>query len=214
MKTEHLVYVIYVAFFLAAMTAILAVPLLSFGQDMGAAYNAFSYTCHQKMSRSLCVFSDGAGYWMGDCLQQSGIFLNDALDRKAVEVKAGTAIGYKMPVCARDFGLYGAMLLAALVYPFIRKIDDKAIYPAMWLLVAIVPLALDGGIQLVSEMGFLPFVYESTNLLRLLTGAIAGFAASFYAIPLLMNMFGSSGVEKKKEKPAKQAGGPHPAQDV
>ncbi|NYZ74096.1 DUF2085 domain-containing protein [Candidatus Micrarchaeota archaeon] len=200
MKIEHLVYAAYVGFFLVTMAVILAVPLLAFQHDMGTVYDAFGYTCHQKMSRSLCVFSDGAGYWIADCRQQNGVFLSAAMDRMTVEVQTDTALGYKMPVCSRDFGLYGAMLLGALVYPFLRKIEDKDIYPAIWLLVAIAPLALDGGIQLVSEIGLLPFVYESSNFLRLLTGAIAGIAASFYAIPLLMNMFGTSGGKKEKEK--------------
>lgn len=199
MKIEHIVYTAYVVFFLAVMAAIIAVPLLQFHQDMNWAYDALSYTCHQKMSRSLCIFSDGGGYWIADCLGQSGSFISTAEDRRAIEVRTGSALGYKMPVCARDFGLYGAMLLGALVYPFFRKMDEKEIYPAIWLILAIAPLALDGGIQLVSEMGLLPFVYESTNAIRLLTGVIAGVAASFYAIPILMNMFSST----PKEQPAK-----------
>lgn len=204
MKIEHAVYAVYTGFFLITMAAILAVPLLSFHQDMGTAYDAFGVTCHQKMSRSLCVFSDGAGYWIADCLNQTGIFLSTVVDRKAVEVQTGTALGYKMPVCARDFGLYGAMLLGALVYPFVRKIGDKSMYPSIWLLLAIVPLAIDGGVQLVSELGLLPFVYESTNLIRLLTGAIAGIAASFYAIPLLVNLFSPSDSGKKEKEKRKK----------
>ncbi|MDD5171434.1 MAG: DUF2085 domain-containing protein [Candidatus ainarchaeum sp.] len=199
MKIEHAVYGAYVGFFLIIMAAILAVPLLAFQQDMGAAYDAFAYTCHQKLSRSLCVFSDGDGYWIGDCTNQTGGYVATAADRRIVEVRTDSIVGYKMPVCARDFGLYGAMLLGAIIYPFVRKLDDKTIYPAIYLILAIVPLALDGGIQLVSEIGILPFVYESSNAIRLLTGAIAGFAATFYAIPMLMNMFGSSNDGKKKD---------------
>jgi len=207
MKIEYLVYVIYVGFFLATMAAILAVPLLAFQQDMGAAYDAFGYTCHQKMSRSFCVFSDGAGYWIADCLQQNGVFLSTAMDRRAVEVQTDTALGYKIPVCARDFGLYGAMLIGALIYPRFRRVDERNTYPAIWLIIAIIPLALDGGIQLVSELGLLPFVYESTNAIRLATGVIAGVTASFYAIPILMNLFSST----PKEQPKKAGGKPKAA---
>jgi uncharacterized membrane protein len=201
MKNEHVVYGVYTGFFLIVMAAILAVPLLAFQQDMGTAYDAFAYTCHQKLSRSLCVFGDDDGYWIGDCTNQTGGYIATVADRRMVEVQTDTALGYKMPVCSRDFGLYGAMLLGALVYPFVRKLEDKTIYPAVWLIAAIVPLALDGGIQLVSELGLLPFVYESNNAIRLFTGVIAGFAATFYAIPMLMNMFGSSdGKKKEKQK--------------
>jgi uncharacterized membrane protein len=109
-------------------------------------------------------------------------------------VKSGDAIGYKMPVCSRDFGLYAALLMGALVYPIVRELKDRRVPPPVFFLLALVPIALDGGLQLgtilLSSMGTIDFVYESTNVLRLITGVIAGFAASFYAIPLLMNMFG------------------------
>jgi uncharacterized membrane protein len=52
-----------------------------------------------------------------------------------------------------------------------------------------VPIGLDGGLQLASDTGLVAFAYESTNMIRVITGGIAGLAASFYAIPVLMNMF-------------------------
>jgi len=140
------------------------------------------------MSRSLCVFNDGGAYWISDCTPQNGTYVTDRDDRLTLKTENGTAIGYKMPACARDFGIYGAMLLAALAYPFLRKLDDRTVLPAAYLLLALVPMGLDGGIQLASDLGWAPFAYESTNLIRLLTGAIAGGAASFYAIPLLIGM--------------------------
>ena len=50
-----------------------------------------------------------------------------------------------------------------------------------------IPIGIDGGLQFISDLGVVPLAYESTNMLRLLTGAIAGIVASFYAIPLIMN---------------------------
>ena len=194
MDRETVVYAAFVLFFAILMALIIATPLLSFTQDESVIYKAFSYTCHQKISRSLCVFSDNRSYWIGDCTNQSGVFVDDIQDRETIKVvvdtAAGPVIGYKMPVCSRDVGIYGAILLGALLYPLFRDIKDKNVWPAIWLILAMVPIGLDGGIQLVSEMGFLPFVYESSNAMRLATGAIAGFAAALYAIPILMNMFG------------------------
>jgi len=70
----------------------------------------------------------------------------------------------EMPFCARDFGLFiglaGAFGLAA----FYRL----RLNPLL-LLLGLVPLGLDGGIQLVTD-------YESNNPLRLATGIIAGVA--------------------------------------
>jgi uncharacterized membrane protein len=54
---------------------------------------------------------------------------------------------------------------------------------------AIIPIALDGGTQLIG-------LRESTNLLRAITGSIAGFAFSFYFIPMLNAFF------LKKKPPA------------
>ncbi len=205
MTREAYIYGIYVLLFALLVGLIIVTPILSFSQDTSVLYKAFSYTCHQKISRSLCVFSDGKNYWIGDCTPQDSVFVDTAADSATIkeEYTSGTTtiIGYKMPVCSRDVGIYGAMLLAALIYPLFRDINEKKVWPAIWLILAIVPLALDGTIQLISEFGFLPFVYESTNAMRLFTGFLAGFAASIYAIPILMNMFGT---EDAKDRPRKK----------
>ncbi len=193
MERERLAYAGYIVFFVILVGAVFAVPMLAFTSDMDAAYKAFSYTCHQKLSRSLCLFGGASGYWIADCTPQEGEFIPGASDRTAVKVVADSVTGYKMPVCSRDVGLYVAMLLGGLVYPFVRRLDDGAMYPAVFLVLAIVPLGIDGSLQLVSELGLLPFIYESTNLIRLATGAIAGFAAAFYAIPVLANLVSPAG---------------------
>jgi uncharacterized membrane protein len=198
MKNARIVYLLYAGFFVLLLGSVFITPLLAFTSDMGGVYSAFSVTCHQKLSRSLCLFSDGKGYWIADCIPQKGEYVETIEDRKAVRVEGDSFTGYKMPVCSRDIGLYGAMLIGAVIYPFVRRLEDRYVYPAIWLVVAIVPLGLDGGVQLISEIGLLPFVYESTNFMRLLTGAIAGFAASFYAIPILVNLFWDEKPHKKK----------------
>lgn len=200
MERHHIAYIAYILILLALVGAIVLTPFLAFTQDVGFSYDAFSPTCHQKLSRSLCVFSDGRGYWIADCTPQEGAYVTSVEDREIIEVRQDSIRGFKMPVCARDIGLYGAMLLGGLFYPLVRRLDDISVYPASYLILAIVPLAIDGGAQLVSEIGLLPFVYESSNFMRLLTGGIAGFAASFYALPLILgfaiatrNQKGSSG---------------------
>ncbi len=196
-------YCAYTAFFLLLAGSAVIVPLMAFGSDMQWAYDAFEPTCHQKLSRSLCVFSGDGGTWIADCTPQGMAYVNDFSDREAIRVAGeGGSIGYKMPYCSRDFGIYAAMLLGALAYPLVRRLDERAMYPAIWLLLSVVPIAIDGGLQLATELdrplnrlllgtdeNILPFEYESTNAMRLATGAIAGFAASFYAIPILVNLF-------------------------
>jgi uncharacterized membrane protein len=209
MDGPRLAYAAYMLFFLLLCGSAIVVPLMAFNGDAGWAYDAFAPTCHQKLSRSLCLFHgpEGGPYWIADCTPQDGRYVGGFGDHEEVGIVNGEgATGYKMPYCSRDFGIYGAMLLAGLAYPFVRRLDERALYPAAWLLLAIVPIAIDGGLQIATEIDkplfhadLLPFDYESTNAVRLATGAIAGFASSFYAIPILANLFGA-GAELKNSK--------------
>lgn len=80
--------------------------------------------------------------------------------------------GHQLPVCARCTGIYFGAFLGSF---FARK---KA-PPRLFLIAALIPLVLDGGTQL--------FFRESTNVLRLGTGLLAGFAAIFYVYAGLFN---------------------------
>jgi len=194
MEREEIIYIVYTLLFLVLVGSILATPILAESQDMESVYNAFGHTCHQKLSRSLCIFNDGEGRWIEDCVPQTGEYIKGLADSRATEVTRDGATGYKMPVCARDIGLYAAMLFGAAVYPLVRELKDKRMLPAIYLVLGILPLALDGGLQLgtilLKAFEVIDFTYESTNAIRFATGIIAGFASSFYAIPVLMNMFG------------------------
>lgn len=72
--------------------------------------------------------------------------------------------GNQMPFCARDLGLFVG-LTAGFVLASIFRFRGNPVL----LLLGLVPLAVDGGAQLVTS-------YESTNPLRLATGIIAGAA--------------------------------------
>jgi len=56
----------------------------------------------------------------------------------------------------------------------------------LWFVLGVIPIGLDGGIQLLSALPFWPFhVYESTPLARTLTGAAFGLANVWMAYPYL-----------------------------
>lgn len=84
--------------------------------------------------------------------------------------------GCKMPVCARCFGIYAGSLAATLLYPFIYSPDNRRMPPKIFLLLALIPIGLDGGLQFITS-------YESNNILRLLTGLLCGSALVFYILP-------------------------------
>lgn len=116
-----------------------------------------------------------AVYWIGDgeCHQiaDRSYFLN----------------GNQMPFCARDLGLFLGLAAGFGLATFVAI----RIHPVL-VLVGLVPMAVDGGIQLVTE-------YESNNPLRLLTGLIAGLALSLMFAHMIFAI--QDGPVKKKPAP-------------
>ncbi len=75
--------------------------------------------------------------------------------------------GNQMPFCSRDVGLFIGLALGFAIATLYRvKINP------LLLLLGLVPIGVDGGLQLVTS-------YESTNPIRLATGIVAGVALSF-----------------------------------
>ena len=94
--------------------------------------------------------------------------------------------GNQMPFCARDTGiLLGAIIGMAFAIAFNPRF--RWIYIALGL----VPLVLDGGLQLLTA-------YESTNAIRMLTGAIAGITASLLLSHLAWTSLSVSRENKKE----------------
>jgi len=139
--------------------------------------------CHQLTSRSLCYFPDAG---VGDCLPS-----NQLNETKIKEIQTATGTGYKFPVCARDVGIYVFMLIGGIIYGLTKKLDSKEIPPVFWLILALIPIGIDGGGQFLG-------MWESTNFIRLITGAIAGLAMPFYLIPILNRWLDKEKTTNKK----------------
>lgn len=86
-----------------------------------------------------------------------------------------------MAVCARCFGIYTGVLVGMIIYPFIKKLDDFKIPNKWYLIIALIPMAVDGTTQLIG-------LRESFNELRFITGFIAGFTVVFYILPIFFEM--------------------------
>ena len=69
----------------------------------------------------------------------------------------------QMPFCARDVGIFVGLALG-----FIFALGRKVELTLPLVILSLVPIGLDGTIQLFTE-------YESTNIKRIVTGLIAGF---------------------------------------
>jgi len=172
--TGMAVYAIYMLGMLLLNALIFITPVLEMQKSPYASglYAAFAPTCHQLTSRSLCLTNT---YSIVDCLPQDGTLLHS--HAKLVHFDATNA-GYKFPVCSRDVAIYLAMLIGGILYPFLRKIGSEEIPNKWFLVLALIPIAIDGTTQLFT-------LRESTNAIRILTGAIAGFAIPFYLLPML-----------------------------
>ncbi len=110
-----------------------------------------------------------------------------------------SVFGYKMAVCARCAGIYFAMLVGLLVYPLFKRVDDAEMPNFRYLILAVVPIGIDGGTQLLADYapilagwginlpGFL--LRHSTNEIRVVTGAVVGLVMPFYILPMLNEVF-------------------------
>lgn len=86
-----------------------------------------------------------------------------------IDSRSLSIAGVAMPICARCFAIYvGA--LAGIGLFFVLGLWSRAPIPLGWLLIALVPMAIDG----LSQASGLR---ESSNLLRFLTGFSAGAVA-------------------------------------
>jgi uncharacterized membrane protein len=88
------------------------------------------------------------------------------------------AVGYKVAFCQRDVAIYASILLGGLVYGLIRRRWSEWKMPFRYYLLFLVPMAIDGLLQL---FGF----HESNWILRTLTGAIFGLGSVLFAYPYL-----------------------------
>lgn len=170
-------YLLYTALILLISIPIFISPFVASSKSIVASeiQSYYAPLCHQLTSRSLCYFPEKGS--VEDCFSTSQF----SESKESVVTKNGL-IGYKFPVCSRDLGIYLFMLIGGIVFAFRNKLDSKEIPPAIWLIVALVPIGIDGGGQFIG-------LWESTNMIRLITGAIAGFAVPFYLIPMMNRWF-------------------------
>jgi uncharacterized membrane protein len=88
-------------------------------------------------------------------------------------------------LCERDIAIYGGILLFGLAFSLTgRRIKHLPWY--FWLLFGILPIAIDGFSQLLSQppLGFFPY-RESTPLLRSITGFLFGFTTAWFGFPIV-----------------------------
>jgi uncharacterized membrane protein len=86
--------------------------------------------------------------------------------------------GQQMAFCERDLAIYGTATLLLLGYALTRLRWQPRPVSARWLVMLALPMALDGGTQLLG-------LRESTWELRVATGAMFSLGVSLFALPHL-----------------------------
>jgi uncharacterized membrane protein len=134
-----------------------------------AIYLIFRPLCHQLPERSYFLFGERAVYSYAELSR----LLGAAVPPRYI---GSPEIGFKVGICQRCVSIYGAMLLAGLVFGPLRR--RLRALPFKAFLALIVPLGIDGVGQLV---GF----WESSRVSRTITGALFGVACVWLVFPYL-----------------------------
>jgi uncharacterized membrane protein/glutaredoxin len=191
--SKHYMLVLNLLVLLYVGLPFLAPILVSSGFSQPAAliYRLYSVTCHQLAFRSWFLLGeqpvyprDAAG--VGNLLPYGvAIGLEEADELGARQFIGNSEVGYKVALCERDVAIYGGILLFGLIFSVTgRRLKPLPWY--LWLLIGIVPIAVDGFSQLLSQppLNMLPY-RESTPFLRTLTGFLFGFTTAWFGYPLV-----------------------------
>ncbi len=154
-------------------------------------YRFYGLVCHQLAFRSWFIFGEQAAYPREaagvDSLLPYGIAtgLSEEDELSARQFVGDPTVGFKVALCERDVAIYGGILLFGLIF----TITGKKIKPLpwyLWLMVGIVPIAIDGFSQLLSQPPLNMFPYrESTPFLRSITGYLFGFTTAWFGYPIV-----------------------------
>jgi len=136
-------------------------------------YTLYAPMCHQLPERSFFLFGRQPIYSLRE-LRADGVL--DANDGYVIRrhYLGDTNHGYKVAFCERDTAIYASILMAGILFACLRR--RLRPLPLKWFFILLIPMALDGGTQLVG-------LRESSWWLRVLTGSLFGIASVWLAYP-------------------------------
>jgi uncharacterized membrane protein len=187
---RHWLIVFNLVVFIYASLPFAAPILMKSGYTRPASwiYTLYSPMCHQLAFRSWFLFGEQPAYprsIAGTSLTsfEDATGLNEDEFLAARRYIGDERVGYKVALCERDIAIYGGIFLAGVLFSLVRS-RIKPLPVWIWILVGIVPIALDGGTQLLSSINLFSFpVRESTPFLRTFTGALFGVMNVWLAYP-------------------------------
>ena len=133
-------------------------------------YTLYRPACHQRPTRSYFIGGPQA-YYSPEELAAAGVdvgpFSRDI---------GNETLGWKVAFCERDVAIYGSIFVTGLVYGLIRRRLGNWRMRFRYFLIFLVPMGIDGTLQLFS-------FYESTWVMRTITGVFFGVGAVLFAYP-------------------------------
>lgn len=191
--SRHYMFLLNIIVLIYVGLPFLAPALMSAGYTRPATtiYRFYGLVCHQLAFRSWFIFGDQVAYpreaaGVDNLIPfgvATGLSENDELGAR--QFLGNPEVGYKVALCERDVAIYGGILLFGIIFSLTgRRIKHLPWY--LWLLVGILPIALDGFSQLLSQPPLNMFPYrESTPLLRTVTGFLFGFTTAWFGYPIV-----------------------------
>ena len=89
--------------------------------------------------------------------------------------------GHPLAVCSRCTGLYASFAFATLALPLVRSLKRTDTPHVIWLLLSVVPLAIDFSLTYFG-------IWENNHFTRVTTGALFGAVAAIYVVPGLIEL--------------------------
>ena len=196
--SHHYMLVFNLLVFLFVGFPFLAPVLMKVGATTPAKiiYTVYRPFCHEFAFRTWFLFGEQT-YYPRQLADIPGVLTYEQVSgRSSFEIEAArdfvgnNTLGYKVAICQRDVAIYGSILLFGIVFSLFRK-KLKA-YPwfiYLWVLIGIIPIAIDGFTQLPSLIttplpAWMPY-RESTPFLRTLTGVLFGVMTAWYIYPVI-----------------------------
>jgi len=151
-------------------------------------YRYYSNLCHQYAYRSWFLFGEQSYYPLetgGDFLSVSQVFEIQPGQHENTRAMIGNSrAGYKVAICQRDVALYSALLAFTVIFSVMKKDINKLPF-LVWIILGVFPIGLDGLIQLASSYQIFSLNYESSPLMRSITGAAFGFFSGWLLLPAI-----------------------------
>ena len=201
--SRHWLFLFNLVIALYAALPFAAPVLMHIGADGPArvVYAIYSPACHQMGFRSWFLYGEQYYYplevaglsqvrsfeeYVVDTPEFEGMDSLTDFARFSWEARSFVGderMGYKVALCQRDVATYLSLLLGGLLFALLR---DR-VRPLPWQLYlpfGVLPMALDGGYQLITRLmpNVLP-VHETDPLLRTITGALFGFGLAWLTYP-------------------------------